>query len=160
MDENIKFMKAALKEAEKARLIDEVPIGAVLVKEGKIIARGHNTRESKQISTHHAEILCIEKACKKLNTWRLEDCVLYVTLEPCPMCAGAIFQSRIKKVVFGASDPKGGSYGSCFDLNQVAGLNHYPEIEGNIMQKECSTILKDFFRRKRNKNLEEKEKLL
>lgn len=150
INENIKFMKEALKEAEKARLIDEVPIGAVLVKNGKIIARGHNTRESKQISTHHAEIICIEKACKKLKTWRLEECVLYVTLEPCPMCAGAIFQSRIEKVVFGANDPKGGSYGSCFDLNQVTGLNHYPIVEREVMKEDCSTILKEFFKLKRN----------
>ena len=144
-------MKKALKEAEKAQLIDEVPIGAVIVKDGKIIARGHNTRETKQISTHHAEINCIEKACRKLNTWRLEGCTLYVTLEPCPMCAGAIFQSRIERVVFGASDPKGGSYGSCFNLNDVSGLNHYPKICKGILEEECSSILKSFFKNKREK---------
>lgn len=149
MEQDIQFMKQAIKEAEKAEKKDEVPIGAVLIKNGKIIARGHNTRETKQISTHHAEINCIEKACKKLGTWRLEECTLYVTLEPCPMCAGAIFQSRIKKVVFGAYDPKGGSYGSCFNLNDVKGLNHYPEVVGGILQKECSTMLKGFFKKKR-----------
>lgn len=151
MEQDIQFMKQAMKEAEKACKKDEVPIGAVLVKDGKVISRGHNTRETKQISTHHAEINCIEKACKKIGTWRLEDCTLYVTLEPCPMCAGAIFQSRIKKVVFGAYDPKGGSYGSCFNLNDVKGLNHYPEVVGGVCQEECSTILKEFFKRKRMK---------
>lgn len=151
MEQDIQFMKQAMKEAEKACKKDEVPIGAVLVKDGKVISRGHNTRETKQISTHHAEINCIEKACKKIGTWRLEDCTLYVTLEPCPMCAGAIFQSRIKKVVFGAYDPKGGSYGSCFNLNDVKGLNHYPEVVGGVCQEECSTILKEFFRKKRMK---------
>lgn len=151
MEQDIQFMKQAMKEAEKACKKDEVPIGAVLVKDGKVISRGHNTRETKQISTHHAEINCIEKACKKIGTWRLEDCTLYVTLEPCPMCAGAIFQSRIKKVVFGAYDPKGGSYGSCFNLNDVKGLNHYPEVVGGVCQEECSTILKEFFKKKRMK---------
>lgn len=151
MEQDIQFMKQALKEAKKAHEKDEVPIGAVLVKDGKVISRGHNTREIKQISTHHAEINCIEKACKKLGTWRLEECILYVTLEPCPMCAGAIFQSRIKKVVFGAYDPKGGSYGSCFNLNDVKGLNHYPEIVGGVLQEECSATLKEFFKMKRMK---------
>lgn len=151
MEQDIQFMKQALKEAKKAHEKDEVPIGAILVKDGKVISRGHNTRETKQISTHHAEINCIEKACKKLGTWRLEECILYVTLEPCPMCAGAIFQSRIKKVVFGAYDPKGGSYGSCFNLNDVKGLNHYPEIVGGVLQEECSAILKKFFKIKRMK---------
>lgn len=147
--EHIQFMKQAIKEAQKAVLIDEVPIGAVIVQDGKIIARGHNTRETKQVSTHHAEINCIEKACHKKGTWRLDDCVLYVTLEPCPMCAGAIYQARIKQVVYGAKDPKGGSYGSCFNLNEVQGLNHYPKINGGIMEEECSALLKNFFRSKR-----------
>ena len=133
MDLNEKYMRAAMKEAYKAELKDEVPIGAVIVYDGKIIARAHNTRQTKQISTHHAEILCIEKACRKLNSWRLEGCDLYVTLEPCPMCAGAIQQSRIRKVVFGAYDPKGGFFGSNFNINEVKGLNHYPEVEGGVL---------------------------
>ena len=138
MDLNEKYMRAAMKEAYKAELKDEVPIGAVIVYDGKIIARAHNTRQTKQISTHHAEILCIEKACRKLNSWRLEGCDLYVTLEPCPMCAGAIQQSRIRKVVFGAYDPKGGFFGSNFNINEVKGLNHYPEVEGGVLKEETA----------------------
>lgn len=149
-DDMNKYMKAALKEAQKAYEIDEVPIGAVIVKDGKIIARAHNLRESKQLSTAHAEILAIEKACKKMKTWRLENCDLYVTLEPCPMCAGAILQSRIRKVYFGACDPKGGSVISCMKMYESKGYNHYPAYE-NIETEECSYILKDFFRKKRMK---------
>ena len=149
MELDIKFMQEAIAEAQKAIQMDEVPIGAVLVHEGKIISRAHNTREKKQISTHHAEILCIEDACQKLNTWRLENCVLYVTLEPCPMCAGAIMQSRISRVVYGATDPKGGSYGGCFDLNLIKGLNHYPIIKADVLKEECAIMLSNFFRKKR-----------
>ena len=155
MDLNEKYMRAAMKEAHKAELRDEVPIGAVIVCDGKIIARAHNTRQTKQISTHHAEILCIEKACRKLNSWRLEGCELYVTLEPCPMCAGAIQQSRIKKVVFGAYDPKGGFFGSNFNINEVKGLNHYPEVEGGILKEETAQLLKDFFKKKRERRISE-----
>lgn len=156
MEKDFYYMKEAIKEAMKAEQKDEVPIGAVIVKNGKIIARAHNTRETKQISTHHAEIKCIEKACKKIGFWRLDDCELYVTLEPCPMCAGAIFQSRIKRVIYGASDPKGGSYGSCFNLNEVKGLNHYPEIQSGIMEEDCAQLLKKFFRKKRELKKSEK----
>ena len=155
MDLNEKYMRAAIKEAYKAELKDEVPIGAVIVCDGKIIARAHNTRQTKQISTHHAEILCIEKACRKLNSWRLEGCDLYVTLEPCPMCAGAIQQSRIRKVVFGAYDPKGGFFGSNFNINEVKGLNHYPEVEGGILKEETAQLLKDFFKKKRERRISE-----
>ncbi len=155
MDLNEKYMRAAMKEAHKAELKDEVPIGAVIVCDGKIIARAHNTRQTKQISTHHAEILCIEKACRKLNSWRLEGCDLYVTLEPCPMCAGAIQQSRIRKVVFGAYDPKGGFFGSNFNINEVKGLNHYPEVEGGILKEETAQLLKDFFKKKRERRISE-----
>ena len=155
MDLNEKYMRAAMKEARKAELKDEVPIGAVIVCDGKIIARAHNTRQTKQISTHHAEILCIEKACRKLNSWRLEGCDLYVTLEPCPMCAGAIQQSRIRKVVFGAYDPKGGFFGSNFNINEVKGLNHYPEVEGGILKEETAQLLKDFFKKKRERRIYE-----
>ena len=145
-----KYMKLALKEAQKAFIKDEVPIGAVIVLDGKVIARGYNLRETKQKSTAHAEIVAIEKACKKLGTWRLENCELYVTLEPCPMCAGAILQSRIKKVIYGALDPKGGSVQSVMNMYETKGYNHYPEIE-YIQTDECSQILKDFFKRKRMK---------
>ena len=155
MDLDEKYMRAAMKEAHKAELKDEVPIGAVIVCDGKIIARAHNTRQTKQISTHHAEILCIEKACRKLNSWRLEGCDLYVTLEPCPMCAGAIQQSRIRKVVFGAYDPKGGFFGSNFNINEVKGLNHYPEVEGGILKEETAQLLKDFFKKKRERRISE-----
>ena len=155
MNLNEKYMRAAMKEAHKAELKDEVPIGAVIVCDGKIIARAHNTRQTKQISTHHAEILCIEKACRKLNSWRLEGCELYVTLEPCPMCAGAIQQSRIRKVVFGAYDPKGGFFGSNFNINEVKGLNHYPEVEGGILKEETAQLLKDFFKKKRERRISE-----
>ena len=155
MDLNEKYMRAAMKEAHKAELKDEVPIGAVIVCDGKIIARAHNTRQTKQISTHHAEILCIEKACRKLNSWRLEGCDLYVTLQPCPMCAGAIQQSRIRKVVFGAYDPKGGFFGSNFNINEVKGLNHYPEVEGGILKEETAQLLKDFFKKKRERRISE-----
>ena len=145
-----KYMKLALKEAYKAFDKDEVPIGAVIVLDGKVIARAHNLREKKQISTAHAEILAIEKACKKLGTWRLENCELYVTLEPCPMCAGAILQSRIGKVIYGALDPKGGSIESNMKMYETKGYNHYPETCYSPNQ-ECSQILKDFFKRKRMK---------
>ena len=155
MDLNEKYMRAAMKEAHKAELKDEVPIGAVIVCDGKIIARAHNTRQTKQISTHHAEILCIEKACRKLNSWRLEGCDLYVTLEPCPMCAGAIQQSRIRKVVFGAYDPKGGFFGSNFNINEVKGLNHYPEVEGGVLKEETAQLIKDFFKKKRERRISE-----
>ena len=147
MDE--KYMKAAIKEAMKAESIDEVPIGAVIVLEDKIIARAHNLRETKQDSLAHAEILAIQKACKKLGTWRLENCTLYVTLEPCPMCSGAILQSRIKRVVYGAADPKGGCIENCMQMYEIKGFNHYPEVTKGILKEECSELLKKFFKRKR-----------
>ena len=148
---NEKWMKEAIKQAKKAALKDEVPIGCVIVKDDQIIARAYNKREMKQCSTAHAEILAIEKACKKLGSWRLEDCDLYVTLEPCPMCSGAIIQSRIRNVIFGAYDPKGGCMGSNMNINDVRGFNHYPDIEGGILQNECSRLLKEFFKAKRKK---------
>ena len=151
---NEKFMVEAIKEAKKAELIDEVPIGCVIVKDDKIIARGHNLRESKQRSTAHAEIIAIEKACRKLKSWRLERCSLYVTLEPCPMCSGAILQSRIEHVVYGAKDPKGGCMESCMNMYEVKGFNHYPDVIGGVLEDECGSLLKTFFKRKR----EEKSK--
>lgn len=148
---NEKWMKEAIKQAKKAAQKDEVPIGCVIVKDDQIIARAYNKREMKQCSTAHAEILAIEKACKKLGSWRLEDCDLYVTLEPCPMCSGAIIQSRIRNVIFGAYDHKGGCMGSNMNINDVRGFNHYPDIEGGILQDECSRLLKEFFKAKRKK---------
>ena len=145
----IDWMKKAILQEKVAMKKNEVPIGCVIVKDGKIIARAHNLRESQQIATKHAELIAIERACKKLKTWRLEDCDLYVTLEPCPMCAGAIILSRIRSVTFGAYDPKGGCAGSCADLFHVKGFNHYPEVHGGILEEECAQLLKDFFRQKR-----------
>lgn len=144
-----KFMRAALKEAEKALLKDEVPIGCVIVKDGKIIARAHNLRETSQQSIAHAEVLAIQKACKKVGSWRLEDCSLYVTLEPCAMCSGAILLSRIDHVIYGAADPKGGCVDSCIKLYEQQGFNHYPDWKSGILELECAQLLKDFFKRKR-----------
>lgn len=146
-----KYMMEAIKEAKKAAQIDEVPIGCVIVENDKIIARGHNLRESKQQSINHAEIIAIQKACKKLSSWRLENCTIYITLEPCPMCSGAILQSRIKEVVYGAKDPKGGCIESCMKMYEIKGFNHYPKVISGILQEECSQLLKIFFKNKRKK---------
>lgn len=150
-DKHIQYMKLALKEAYKAKQKDEVPVGAVIVKQGKVIARGYNQRNSKQNATAHAEHIAIEKACKKLGSWRLEDCELYVTLEPCPMCAGAIIQARVPKVYYGAYDPKGGCFGSCINFNEIKGFNHYPEVVGGILEEDCASLLSKFFKEKRKK---------
>ncbi len=139
-------MQYALKEARKAYEKAEAPIGAIIVKDGKIISRAHNLRESKIDATAHAEIIAIKKACKKLGGWRLGDCDMYVTLEPCAMCAGAIIQARIRRVVIGAIDSKAGAGGSVVDLFGVEGFNHKVEVVPGVMQGECSAILKDFFR--------------
>ena len=147
-----KFMKAALKEAKKAYDKLEVPVGAVIVKDRKIIARAHNLKETKYDTTKHAEILAIQKASKKLNSWRLIDCEMYVTLEPCSMCAGALIQSRVKKVYIGTMDTKTGACGSVLNLLKDYPFNHNVEIETGIMQKECENILKAFFKELRNKN--------
>ena len=140
-----KFMKEALKEAKKALAKKEVPIGAVIVYRNKIIARGYNLRESKNNSLMHAEIIAINKACKKLNSWRLDECDLYVTLEPCPMCAGAIIQSRIKNVFFGAKDPKSGCVNSKVELFKPNLFNHNVNFAEGLLESECSKILKEFF---------------
>ena len=139
-----KFMKEALKQAKKAASIGETPIGAVIVRDGEIIARGYNKRETKKNALLHAEIIAINKACKKLGGWRLPRCEMYVTLEPCPMCAGAIINSRIRRVIFGAKDSKAGAFGTKLDLNSF-GLNHKPEIIGGICEEECRTLLQQFF---------------
>ncbi|MBR0474319.1 MAG: tRNA adenosine(34) deaminase TadA [Erysipelotrichaceae bacterium] len=149
--DDIYYMKEAIKQAKKAEQIDDVPVGAVIALDGKIIARGYNKRTRNEQTADHAEMIAIRKACKKVGSWRLEDCTMYVTLEPCPMCAGAIFQSRMKRVVYGAKDLKAGALGSKMDLFSIERLNHYPEIEGGILEEECSQLLKQFFKKLRNK---------
>ena len=149
MDQVIKFMKEAIKEAKKAELIDEVPIGCVVVKDGKIISRGHNIRETKQNPIGHAEIVAITKASRKLNSWRLDGCDIYITLEPCIMCSGAIIQSRIRHIYFGAFDPKGGALGSSIDVLKAENINHHPEITSGVLQEECSLLLTNYFKNKR-----------
>jgi tRNA(adenine34) deaminase len=144
------FMVEAIKEAQKALIFNEVPIGAVIVKDNHIIARAHNMRQTTQDATAHAEILAIQEACSIAGSWRLDDCTLYVTLEPCPMCAGAVIQSRIETVVFGAFDPKGGSFGTSIDLSTIKAYNHHPVIFGGILENECAMLLKDFFASKRD----------
>ena len=146
MDVHEKFMKEALKEAKKAYKKGETPIGAVIVKDGKIIARGHNRRETKKNALCHAEIIAINKACKKLGGWRLFQCDMYVTLEPCLMCAGAIVQSRIKNLYFGANDEKGGAVGSLINIPALPHITQRVNAEGGILKDECSKILKDFFK--------------
>lgn len=148
---NEKYMKEAIKQAQKAYNINEVPIGCVIVCEGKIISRGYNRRTIDNNTLSHAELTAIKKASKKLGDWRLDGCEMYVTLEPCQMCSGAIVQSRIKKVYIGTMNPKAGCAGSILNLLQVKQFNHQVEIETGIMQEECSTMLKQFFRNLRNK---------
>jgi len=145
-----KFMLEAIQEAKKALLLNEVPIGALIVKDDQIIARAHNLRQTMQSATAHAEILAIQEACKAVGSWHLDDCTLYVTLEPCPMCAGAVIQSRIGTVVFGAYDPKGGSFGTSIDLSTIKAYNHHPVIYGGILENDCAMLLKDFFALKRD----------
>ena len=142
------FMRAAIEEANAAERIDEVPVGAVAVRDGRIIARAYNTRETSKCATHHAEILAIERACAALGGWRLPGVTLYVTMEPCAMCAGAIINSRIERVVYGAKDFRFGAFGSALDLNE-AGLNHKPEVVGGVLGEECADILSSYFKRKR-----------
>ena len=146
-----KFMRAAIKEAYKAKSKDEVPIGAVIVYNDKIIARGYNFTENSNVSTRHAEIIAIEKACKKLKSWRLDGAEIYITLEPCAMCAGAIANARIKKVVFGAYEPKSGCAVSKFPVLTDSGLNHTAEFTGGVEGKICSELLSGYFREKRRK---------
>lgn len=148
-DLKIHFMKIALHEANKALIEDEVPIGAVIVKDNKVIARGHNKREQKQDILSHAELETIKSANKKEKNWRLVDCDLYVTLEPCLMCMGAIIQSRFKNVYFGAKDPTGGASETAINDLKSKNINHYPHIEGGILEKECSEIISNYFRLKR-----------
>ena len=146
-----KYMRAAIAEAHQAEILGEVPIGAVVVHDGQIIGRGHNMREKFQDVTYHAEILAIMEACTNLGSWRLEDCDLYVTLEPCIMCSGAIVNARIKNVYYGAKDPKAGAVDSLYHLFSDQRLNHQVNVESGLLGAECSQMLKDFFRTIRKK---------
>ncbi|WP_409303589.1 tRNA adenosine(34) deaminase TadA [Peribacillus sp. SCS-155] len=156
MSDDVFFMQKALLEAERAKVLGEVPIGAVIVYSGEVIATGHNLRETEQNATAHAEMIAIEEACKRLGTWRLEDATMYVTLEPCPMCAGAILQSRVNRVVFGAHDPKGGCAGTFMNLLQDERFNHQCELSSGVLKEECGSILTDFFRELRKKKKADK----
>lgn len=150
------YMQAAIAEAKKAGDAGEVPIGAVIVLDGEIIARAHNLRETEQSSIAHAEVLAIHDACKQLGTWRLEGAELFVTLEPCPMCAGAIMLSRIKRVVYGAADPKGGCAGTFMNLLQDDRFNHQSEVVAGVLDEECGSLLSQFFRELRERKKQEK----
>ncbi|SFK08062.1 MULTISPECIES: tRNA adenosine(34) deaminase TadA [unclassified Bacillus (in: firmicutes)] len=159
MEQDIYFMKLAIEEAKKAEEIQEVPIGAVVVVDGEVISRAHNLRETEQRSVAHAELLAIDDACKRLGTWRLENTTLYVTLEPCPMCAGAIVLSRVKRVVYGAADPKGGCAGTLMNLLTEDRFNHQSEVVAGVLEEECGSLLTNFFRELRKKRKKEKEEL-
>ncbi len=157
MENDLKYMKEALKQAKKAQKINEVPIGCVIVYQDEIIGRGYNRRNIQGSTLAHAELLAIRRAGKKLGDWRLEGCTLYVTLEPCPMCAGAIIQARIPKVVIGAMNPKAGCAGSILNLLEEKRFNHQAETVRGIMEKECQKLMQDFFknlREKRNPELD------
>lgn len=142
-------MNLALKEAKKAQLIDEVPIGCVITKDNKVIAKGHNIRESKKDPLGHAEIVAIKKASKKLDSWRLKGCNIYITIEPCLMCTGAIIQSRISKIIYGADDLKGGAIKSSLNALDAKYINHHPEVISGVLKDECSEIIKNYFKAKR-----------
>ena len=158
MRDEEKFMKEAIRQAKKAYALREVPIGCVIVYEGKIIARGYNRRNTDKNTTSHAEINAIRKASKKLGDWRLEGCTLYVTLEPCQMCAGAIVQARIDKVVIGSINPKAGCAGSVLNLLEMDGFNHKVEVERGVLEEECSTMLSGFFKELRMEKAKAKAK--
>lgn len=158
MQQQEKYMKEALRQAKKAYALGEVPIGCVIVYEDKIIARGYNRRNTDKNTLAHAEITAINRASKKLGDWRLEGCTLYVTLEPCQMCAGAIIQSRITKVVMGAMNPKAGCGGSILNILERPEFNHQAEVERGVLEEECSRILQDFFKGLRIRNKLEKER--
>ena len=144
------YMREAISLARRAEELDEVPVGAVIVRDGEIIARAYNTRENSKCATHHAEVLAIEQACRVLHGWRLPNTTLYVTMEPCVMCAGAIINARIPRVVYGAKDIRFGAFGSAIDLCKVP-LNHTSEVTGGVLEEECRSILTDYFKKKREK---------
>ena len=149
------FMGEAIRQAKKAAAIGEVPVGAVVVHNGKIIARGYNRRERDQDGLAHAELMALRRACKALSSWRLNECDLYVTLEPCPMCTGAIINTRIRRVVIGAKDPKGGAMGGVTDLLALP-WNHHPEVSFGVREAECGALLRDFFKNLRKEKAEKK----
>ncbi|MDF2842145.1 MAG: hypothetical protein K0R00_571 [Herbinix sp.] len=154
--ENEKYMREALKEAKKATRLGEVPIGCVIVYEDKIIGRGYNKRNTKKTTLAHAELIAIEKASKALGDWRLEECTMYITLEPCQMCSGAIVQARVKKVVIGTMNPKAGCAGSILNILQMKEFNHQVEMEIGILEEECTMVLQSFFKELRVRNKMEK----
>lgn len=156
-DQDIKYMRAALREAKKAYALGEVPIGCVIVYEGKIIGRGYNRRNTDKSTLAHAEITAIRKASRKIGDWRLEGCTLYVTLEPCQMCAGAIVQARIPRVVMACMNPKAGCAGSVLNILDMTEFNHQAEVTRGILEEECSTLLKIFFKELRIRNQEERK---
>lgn len=156
-EDDVRFMRRAIELARIAESIDEVPVGALAVRDGKIIAEAYNTRETERCATHHAEILAIERACAALGGWRLPGVTLYVTMEPCAMCAGAIINARVERVVFGAPDLRFGAFGSLIDLGAV-GLNHRPEILGGVLKDENVEILQSYFKRKREQKVKNKAK--
>lgn len=144
------FMKECLHLAQQAAQADEVPVGAVIVRDGAVIAAAHNTREADKCATHHAEVLAIERACKALGGWRLPGCTLYVTMEPCPMCAGAAVNARVDRVVWGTDDLRAGAFGSLVNLCDLP-LNHKPQLTGGVLAEECRSVLQHYFRKKRLK---------
>ncbi|HAV27906.1 MAG TPA: tRNA-specific adenosine deaminase [Lachnospiraceae bacterium] len=156
METDEKFMREALRQAKKAYRLEEVPIGCVIVHEGKIIARGYNRRNTDKSTLSHAELNAIRKAAKKLGDWRIEECTMYVTLEPCPMCAGAIVQARIPRCVIGCMNPKAGCAGSVMNLLQTDGFNHQVDLTTGVLEEECSDMLKQFFRELRVRDAERK----
>lgn len=156
LDHDQQFMKEAIQEAKKAEAVGEVPIGAVIVYKDEIIARAHNLRETTQNAVTHAELMAIQEACQVISSWRLEETTLYVTLEPCPMCAGAILQSRIPRVVYGARDPKGGCVHSFYELLNDSRFNHECEVKEGVLAEECGQLLSDFFRALRERKRAEK----
>lgn len=154
--EDEKFMKEAVRQAKKAEAIGDVPIGCVIVSDGRIIARGYNKRNKNKTVLAHAELLAMSKACRKAGDWRLEDCTMYITLEPCQMCAGAIVQARIPRVVIGSMNPKAGCGGSILNLLQMKEFNHQVEVTRGVLEEECSEMLSAFFRKLRQKKKEKK----
>lgn len=160
MNQEERFMKEAIRQAKKAYALEEVPIGCVIVYEGKIIARGYNRRNTDKNTLAHAELLAIKKASKKLGDWRLEGCTMYITLEPCQMCAGAIVQARVSRVVVGSMNPKAGCAGSVLNLLQMAQFNHQVELKKGVLEEECSNMLSQFFRELREKKAEQKKQRL
>ena len=157
MTEDEKYMKAALRQARKALALDETPIGCVIVRDGTIIARSYNRRNTDKNTLAHAELTAIRKACRKTGDWRLEDCTMYVTLEPCQMCAGAIVQARMPRVVIGAMNPKAGCAGSVLNILQMPEFNHQVEVESGVLGDECAAVMTGFFKDLRQKNKVKKQ---